>query len=148
MEPIQLTATAKTPEVLFDAEKGLISFKGRSIPEHTVEFYKPLHQWIDEYGQNPQTFTKIEIFIEYYNTSSSKSILDLFKRLENIHKMGHDMVVQWYYEEDDDESKDVGKLFGALIDYESNLISVEEIGWDQEIMFNGQVKGQKILGDN
>ncbi|MBL4752302.1 MAG: DUF1987 domain-containing protein [Flavobacteriales bacterium] len=124
MEPIQLTATAKTPEVLFDATKGLISFKGRSIPEHTVEFYKPLHQWIDEYGQNPQAFTTIEIFVEYYNTSSSKSILDLFKRLENVHKMGHDMVVQWYYEEDDEALLESGEEYESMVDIPFELISV------------------------
>ena len=124
MEPIQLTATAKTPEVLFDAAKGLISFKGRSIPEHTVEFYKPLHQWIDEYGQNPQAFTTIEIFVEYYNTSSSKSILDLFKRLENVHKMGHDMIVQWYYEEDDEALLESGEEYDSMVDIPFELISV------------------------
>lgn len=124
MEPIQLTATAKTPEVLFDAEKGLISFKGRSIPEHTVEFYKPLHQWIEEYGRNPQPFTTIEIFIEYYNTSSSKSILDLFKRLEEVHKMGHDMVVQWYYEEDDEALLESGEEYQSMVDIPFELISV------------------------
>ena len=124
MESIKLTATAKTPEVLFDADKGLISFKGRSIPEHTVEFYKPLHQWIDEYGQNPQAFTTVEIFVEYYNTSSSKSILDLFKRLESIHKMGNDMIVKWYYEDDDEALLESGEEYQSMVDIPFELISV------------------------
>ena len=71
METIYIESTPKTPEVNFNAENGLISMKGRSIPEHTVEFYKPLHKWIDEYGESPSSSTNIEIFIEYYNTSSS-----------------------------------------------------------------------------
>ena len=124
MEPIQLTATPKTPEVLFDAEKGMLSLKGRSIPEHTVEFYKPLHQWIEEYGQNPCAKTTVEIFVEYYNTSSSKSILDLFKRLETVHKMGHDMIVQWYYEEDDEALLESGEEYQSMVDIPFELISV------------------------
>ena len=124
MERMHLTATAKTPEVIFDAEKGMISLKGRSIPEHTVEFYRPLHEWISEYGQNPQAFTTIEIFVEYYNTSSSKSILDLFKRIEGIHKLGHDMVVQWYYEEDDEALLESGEEYQSMVDIPFELISV------------------------
>ncbi|MBL4656902.1 MAG: DUF1987 domain-containing protein [Flavobacteriales bacterium] len=124
MESILLTSTSKTPEVSFDAEKGTLSLKGRSIPEHTVEFYKPLHQWIEEYGQNPQAFTAVEIFVEYYNTSSSKSILDLFKRLENIHKTGHDMLIKWYYEDDDEALLESGEEYESMVDIPFELISV------------------------
>lgn len=124
MESILLTSTAKTPEVSFDAEKGKLTLKGRSIPEHTVEFYKPLHQWIEEYGQNPQPLTLVEIFVEYYNTSSSKSILDLFKRLESIHTMGHDMLVKWYYEEDDEALLESGEEYESMVDIPFELISV------------------------
>jgi len=124
MESIQLSSTAKTPEVSFDAEKGHLALKGRSIPEHTVEFYKPLHQWIEEYGQNPNAFTTVEIFVEYYNTSSSKSILDLLKRLEDVHKMGHDMIVQWYYEEDDEALMESGEEYQTMVDIPFELISV------------------------
>jgi len=124
MDPIIIESTAKTPEINFDADKGLLEMKGRSIPEHTVEFYKPLHQWIDEYGQNPQALTSIEIFVEYYNTSSSKSILDVFKRLEGIHKKGHDMIVKWYYEEDDESLLESGEEYQSMIDIPFELISI------------------------
>lgn len=124
MNAINIEATSKTPEVGFDADKGLITLKGRSIPEHTVEFYKPLHQWIDEYGANPQPSTTIEIFIEYYNTSSSKSILDLLKRLENIHKMGNDMIVKWFYEEDDEALFESGEEYQSMVEIPFELIAV------------------------
>ena len=132
MESILLSSTAKTPEVSFDAEKGHLSLKGRSIPEHTVEFYKPLHQWIEEYGRNPKAFTTVEIFVEYYNTSSSKSILDLFKRLEEVHKMGHDMVVHWYYEEDDEALLESGEEYQTMVDIPFELISVPVDDDDEE----------------
>jgi len=124
MEPINIEPTPKTPEVIFDADKGLISLKGRSIPEHTVEFYKPLHQWIEKYGENPKSPTTIVVFIEYYNTSSSKSILDLFKRLELIHKKGHDMIVKWYYEEDDEALFESGEEYQTMVDIPFELIPV------------------------
>ncbi len=124
MNAINIEATSKTPEVGFYADKGLITIKGRSIPEHTVEFYKPLHQWIDEYGVNPQPLTTIEIFIEYYNTSSSKSILDLLKRLENIHKKGNNMIVKWFYEEDDEALFESGEEYLSMVEIPFELIAV------------------------
>ena len=42
MEPISIEGTPKTPTVKFDAEQGIIEIKGRSIPENSIEFYKPL----------------------------------------------------------------------------------------------------------
>jgi hypothetical protein len=124
MEAIYIEPTPKTPEINFNHEKGLISLKGRSIPEHTVEFYKPLHKWIDEYAQNPSSNTTIEIFIEYYNTSSSKSILDLLKRLEGIHLAGSDMLLKWYYEEDDESLMESGEEFKSMVDIPFELIPV------------------------
>ena len=124
MDAIYIEPTPKTPEINFNAEKGLISMKGRSIPEHTVEFYKPLHNWIDEYGQNPSSNTIIEIFIEYYNTSSSKSILDLLKRLEAIHTSGNDVLLKWFYEEDDESLMESGEEFKSMVDIPFELIPV------------------------
>ena len=128
MDSINIAATEKTPEIAFIADKGLLTIKGRSIPEHTVDFYKPLHQWIDEYGTKPQSLTVIEIFIEYYNTSSSKSILDLLKRLEGIHAMGHDMIVKWFYEEDDEALFEAGEEYQSMVEipFELILVPVED----------------------
>jgi hypothetical protein len=80
MEKLILEASAKTPEVVFDPTAGTLLLKGRSIPENSIEFYKPLNDWIDSYAANPGSQTVIEMKLEYFNTSSSKCILDLFKK--------------------------------------------------------------------
>lgn len=124
MEAIYIEPTPKTPEISFNPNEGLISIKGRSIPEHTVEFYKPLHKWVDEYGETPKEKTTVEIFIEYYNTSSSKSILDLLKRLEGIYKNGNAMTLKWFYEEDDESLLESGEEFQSMVDIPFELIAV------------------------
>ena len=86
MEPIIIEGTAKTPSVRFDANTGIFEIKGRSIPENSVEFYKPIVEWLDKYKENPLSRTEVNIKLEYFNTSSSKCILDVFKKLEAIHK--------------------------------------------------------------
>jgi hypothetical protein len=101
MEPILIKGTPKTPEVRFDSNEGLLEIKGRSSPENSPEFYRPLANWIQEYAQSPRDRTVINIHLEYFNTSSSKCLLDLFKKLEAIYKSSHDVLVNWYYDEDE-----------------------------------------------
>ena len=93
MEPIIIEGTPKTPTVKFDANEGVFEIKGRSIPENSVEFYKPLVDWLDRYKESPLLKTVVDIRLEYFNTSSSKCILDIFKRLENIHKAKNEVEI-------------------------------------------------------
>src|SRR5579872_6481105 len=103
MEKINIESTPKTPSINFDFEKGFLEIKGRSIPENSIEFYKPLVDWLDKYASKPKTSTNVNIQLEYFNTSSSKCILDVFKKLEFIHKNGSEIIINWYYEEDDED---------------------------------------------
>ena len=71
MESLLIEGTAKTPNIRFDADHGLIEVKGRSIPENSIEFYKPLIDWLEKYSQNPKQTTKVNIQLEYFNTWKS-----------------------------------------------------------------------------
>ncbi|MFI5204444.1 MAG: DUF1987 domain-containing protein, partial [Flavobacteriales bacterium] len=66
-----LTGSPKTPEVNFNEETGKLELKGRSIPENSIEFYKPMFDWIEAYGASPKPATEVNIVLEYFNTSSS-----------------------------------------------------------------------------
>ncbi|MFN4811466.1 MAG: SiaC family regulatory phosphoprotein, partial [Bacteroidota bacterium] len=50
METLLIEGSAKTPTIKFDAEQGIIEIKGRSIPENSIEFYKPLIDWLEKYS--------------------------------------------------------------------------------------------------
>ena len=127
MENLNLEGSAKTPTVKFDAENGVLELKGRSIPENSIEFYKPLNDWIDNYGENPKTNTIVDIKLEYFNTSSSKCILDLFKQLEKLNNKDTDVKINWYFEEDDEDMEEAGEDYQAIIDLPFKMIEVEEI---------------------
>ena len=98
MEPISIEGTPKTPTVHFDSSEGVVEIKGRSIPENSIEFYNPLVDWLEKYLSNPAELTKVNIQLEYFNTSSSKCILDVFKKLEAINKSGNELVIIWFYD--------------------------------------------------
>jgi hypothetical protein len=126
MEPIIIEGTPKTPSVKFDASEGIFEIKGRSIPENSVEFYKPLNEWLDNYMQVPLDKTVVNIRLEYFNTSSSKCILDVFKRLEAIHKSKHDVEINWFYEEDDEDMLEAGEDYDSIIKVPFKMIEIVE----------------------
>ena len=126
MEPINIDGTPKTPTIKFDSKVGIFEIKGRSIPENSVEFYKPLNEWLDNYMQSPLDKTVVNIRLEYFNTSSSKCILDVFKRLEAIHRSKHDVEINWFYEEDDEDMLEAGEDYDSIIKVPFKMVEIVE----------------------
>lgn len=126
MEPLIIEGTPKTPTVRFNAKEGVVEIKGRSIPENSVEFYKPLVDWLEEYKKNPKPKTIVNIQLEYFNTSSSKCILDVFKKLEAIYKAKHDVEINWYYEEDDEDMLEAGEDYESIIRIPFKMVEIVE----------------------
>ena len=126
MEAIIIEGTPKTPSVKFDSDEGIFEIKGRSIPENSVEFYKPLVDWLDTYKETPLSKTVVNIRLEYFNTSSSKCILDVFKKLEAIHRSKNEVEVNWYYEEDDEDMLEAGEDYESIIRVPFKMIEIVE----------------------
>lgn len=126
MENIMLEGSPKTPTVNFDSATGNLEIKGRSIPENSIEFYKPLLDWITSYSVSPAANTTVNIQLEYFNTSSSKCILDVFKKLEVIKNGGNAIIINWHYEEDDEDMLEAGEDYEAIIGIDFKMIEIEE----------------------
>ena len=126
MEKFSIDGTPKTPTINFDMASGFLEIKGRSIPENSIEFYKPLVDSLEKYATSPKTVTNVNIQLEYFNTSSSKCILDVFKKLEGIHKGGSAVTINWHYEEDDEDMLEAGEDYQAIINVPFKMVQVEE----------------------
>jgi hypothetical protein len=126
MNPIIIEGTPKTPTVRFDSQQGIFEIRGRSIPENSVEFYKPIIDWLEDYKGAPLQKTVVDVKLEYFNTSSSKCILDVFKKLEAIHKEKNAVEVNWYYEEDDEDMLEAGEDYESIIRVPFKMIEIVE----------------------
>jgi len=124
MEFMNIEGTPKTPTITLNPESGIIEIKGRSIPENSIEFYKPIVDWLEDYAKKPNEKTVVNIQLEYFNTSSSKCILDVFKKLENLEKDKNDVVVNWYYEEDDEDMLEAGEDYESIIKVPFKMIEI------------------------
>lgn len=126
MADLKLEGSPKTPTIEFNSGSGYLLIRGRSIPENSIEFYKSLIESLESYNNTPQANTKVDIQLEYFNTSSSKCILDVFKKLEAINAGSSEVVINWYYEEDDEDMLEAGEDYQAIINIPFKMIEVEE----------------------
>jgi hypothetical protein len=115
MEPLRIQATVKTPEVLFDPSNQVFEIKGKSVPDDAEVFFKPILNWVEDYVSNPNKKTVFKIDLEYFNISSSKRILFLFYKLNELKEKGYDVSVVWYYNETDEDMYEVGQDYAFMV---------------------------------
>ncbi len=115
MDSINLSPTDESPEVILDATSGEFKFKGKSLPEDVAKFYKPIHEWIDEYAKNPNPDTKIEFEFEYFNSASSKQILDILEKFAVISNTPNNVSVVWKFLEDDEDMEEAGESYSEIV---------------------------------
>jgi len=112
MENLHLEETQDTPKVTLSQSGNVFEISGRSLPEDSVEFYRPILSWIKEYSQAPNPTTAFNFKLEYFNTSSSKLILDLLNELKKVKGIR----IVWYYYEDDESMDDAGKEYAEQVE--------------------------------
>jgi hypothetical protein len=126
MKNFYLAETSKTPKIECELDSGTFHISGRSIPENSIEFYKPLFDWLDSYVENPHEKTEMNVQLEYFNTSSSKCLVEVFRRLEKVKEKGQEVAINWFYEEDDEDMEESGEDFKEIINIQINMIEIEE----------------------
>lgn len=115
MDKLIIEQGVKTPRIEFDPS-GFMKITGRSVPENAIEFYDPIHEWINKLSVYPEAGFKLIVQLEYFNTSSSKCLLDLFRRLESIHLQGTCSVsISWLYDEGDEDMLESGEDYQQIV---------------------------------
>lgn len=116
MEHLYIEQSPHTPEVYFNLDENKLCLIGRSFPEDASAFYAPIIDWLEHNIQEfPEGFT-IEIHLDYYNTSSSKYLLKIFRFLEEYHsKTSVPVCIHWFYPENDDDVKNAGLEFQQFV---------------------------------
>lgn len=103
MENLVIEPTESTPKILFDYGNSTLEISGYSYPENTSAFYQPVFTWLENYlAQLDTKEIAVNIDIVYFNSASSKVLLDFFDLLNEETTNKHVRVtVNWYYEEED-----------------------------------------------
>ena len=123
MKTLHILATPKTPEVFFDQKKGIFEIKGKSIPDDAESFYHSLLDWFDEYLIHPNNETVVTIDLEYFNISSSKRLLFLMYKLNELCKNKCTVRVRWLYNESDEDMFELGQDYALMVKVPFDFIS-------------------------
>ncbi|MBL4592307.1 MAG: DUF1987 domain-containing protein [Flavobacteriales bacterium] len=116
-----IKGTMETPEIELNSEEGILIIKGRSIPENSIEFYEPFIEALGKYVNNPSDQTKVDFRLEYFNTSSSKCILDILQLLQKLYVENGNVTIDWCYDEDDEEIEEIGQDYSHMINVPFNI---------------------------
>ncbi len=110
MQDFVINATKSSPAIIFRAD-GNLSIQGESYPEHALKFYGPVLAWIREFLDTQATPLLLTVDILYFNSSSSKILMNLFDMLEDAAGAGRDCAVVWRYHEENEIAEECGEEF-------------------------------------
>lgn len=123
MEAKRIAGTDESPEIILDKATNEFKFIGKSLPEDVKEFYTPVLEWIEQYVENPNDDTVVEFNMEYFNSASSKQILDILERFASLAEKGNKVSVKWHFMEDDEDMEDAGESYADIVEIPFELIS-------------------------
>ena len=116
MESLIIEPTDKFLSVSLVAETGKLTFSGRSLPEDGKRLFTPVVDWLHEYANKPAAQTECTFKMEYFNSSSRKCFVDVFNILDSMREKGNAITIIWYYEDGDDDLKEMGESYENLYD--------------------------------
>lgn len=124
MKPLYIEPTDDSAEFIFDNEKQIFQLKGSSMPENAADSFDPVISWIYEYGENLENnIMTVEFMFEYFNTSSTRKIMEVLDALESIDNKDHKVIIKWYFDNDDERMKEEGEGYADLCDLQFEFIN-------------------------
>jgi hypothetical protein len=133
MEKLFIEPTFNSPSVILDPESNQFDFSGESRPENVRKFYLPILEWLDSYAREQSEKSKsqrssrlqVQFNFEYFNSTSAKYILDIFKALNVLNDLGIEILVKWLYEEDDEDMLEVGEEMSRMSKLEFEYVNTD-----------------------
>jgi hypothetical protein len=124
MEILKIESSEDNPRIVLDRESNILEISGRSLPEDVNTFYEPMMSWIEEYAKDPLDTTVFNFKLTYFNTASSKIILDILTQFEEMIEEGHQVLVRWHYPEEDEDMMEAGEEYSEMVDVPFEMVSI------------------------
>lgn len=116
MEALRISPTDDSPEVVLDKTGNEFLIAGKSLPEDVVDFYQPVLDWLNAYSKDPNPATEFVFRLIYFNTASSKLIMDILMIFESMVEEGHDVTVKWLSLSSDEDMQEAGQEYEEMMD--------------------------------
>ena len=111
MKNLIIKETKFTPEINFNTEEGILTIRGNSYPENTLEFYDPILNLMEEFFKDTNIDdVTLNIEIVYFNSSSSRVFFEIFDLIEDFDNKLN-FKINWIYESDNEGVLEIGEDF-------------------------------------
>lgn len=123
MTSLYIKGTHESPSISLNIDSSEFNITGKSIIEDAETFYQPVLDWFSDFdGSN----IDLLIDLEFFNISSSKRILYLLYKLNDImDKSDAKVSVKWVYQTGDEDMLEVGQDYAYMVNIPFELVEVE-----------------------
>lgn len=116
MEPLLIEKASDTPGINFNCNTHIFEIAGKSMPDDPWKFYSPIFEYLKKYADQVAEGTNIKFLIkfDYFNTASSKLLLDMLDIFKEMSESGNNVAIEWYYKDGDDDMKEAGEEYSEM----------------------------------
>lgn len=120
---LEREATESSPALWLDAMTGTMRIDGESYPENSMEFYRPVLDWMAAYLDRGAQSLRAELSLSYINTGSIKCLMDIFDTLEDAYRAGRRVDVLWYYDTANPRAREAAEEFREDVSFPFEIVA-------------------------
>ncbi len=119
MDRLYIKKTESTLEVDFNPAAAILLMRGESYPENALKFFAPVLEWLGVYlsGLEAGSRLMVDFDIVYFNSSSSKVLMNIFELFDTIAKQGVEVSILWRHHAENEISQECGEEFGEDLEF-------------------------------
>jgi hypothetical protein len=122
---LRILPTKDTPEIILNPD-GMIKIVGRSMIADVNDFTKQLEVWIEKYICDPADITCVDFHLEYLSTNNQKFYITLLRKIEPIKLKNKKYIINWYYEEGDEDILEKGEYISSVVKISFNFVMITD----------------------
>jgi hypothetical protein len=131
MQTLFFEATSNSPKVVLDKVNNHFEISGKSVDGDAEPMFSQILNWLDWYIEHPNSKTTLDLDFTSFNISSSKRILFILYKLDELRERGFDVNVNWHYKENDDDMYEVGRDYAYMVKIPFNfLVKQQEMSFE------------------
>ncbi len=131
MESLVIERGDTTPQLDFNIESFQFTLEGECRPENVLTFFEPVMKWLDQFlnwAPSNANGKKLDFHfkLEYYNSSSSKFVYNIFKRLKELMNQGVNITMFWFYDILDEDLLECGQEYEKILGLKFEFIALQD----------------------
>jgi hypothetical protein len=125
LQRVEVSETGYNPRITLDPEKGMITVSGASSPISTTAYFEPIFEWLNLFDMSGKDTLNIYFHFKYYNTYTSKFLVNFVWKCNTLSKKGKNVSFYWYYDMEDDEMREFGEYLQTQFHEENKFYILE-----------------------